>query len=308
MWPHVRRTSGSIARFAQFRVGVCSKVLIAARLQQGPPLLLPAVQKQGSGILGMEVTVIARQALLYGHIIAFALALTSIIKEDVRLLRAKRIDSASLYTTAKSVKWLLLVLWITGVPMVVMDVKADFSLLLASPKLLAKLIVVVALTANGFMLHFVAFPLITGRAQDPNKAATIAATLGAVSTTSWFYASFVAVSRMVAPYFSVYDFVLLYLLALAIAVSFAILIIRGRFKLLLESSTATLERRRRRLNALLREIELATGDPGFVPTASHANQLGPARQVRGPASPIGNLEIAASNRKPERLPRVARQH
>jgi hypothetical protein len=258
----------------------------------------------------MEVTVIARQALLYGHIIAFALALTSIIKEDVRLLRAKRIDSASLYATAKSVKWLLLALWITGVPMAVMDVKADFSLLLASPKLLAKLIVVVALTANGFMLHLVAFPLITGRAQNPNKAATIAATLGAVSTTSWFYASFVAVSRMVAPYFSVYDFVLLYLLALAIAVSLAILIIRGRFKLLLESSTATLAGRRRRLNALLREIELATGDPGFVPTASHANQLGlhPARQVRGPASPIGNLEIAASNRKPERLPRVARQH
>jgi hypothetical protein len=258
----------------------------------------------------MEVTVIARQALLYGHIIAFALALTSIIKEDVRLLRAKRIDSASLYTTAKSVKWLLLVLWVTGVPMVVMDVKADFSLLLASPKLLAKLIVVVALTANGFMLHFVAFPLITGRAQDPNKAATIAATLGAVSTTSWFYASFVAVSRMVAPYFSVYDFVLLYLLALAIAVSLAILIIRGRFKLLLESSTATLAGRRRRLNALLREIELATEGPGFVPTTPHANQLGlhPARQVRVPASPIGNLETAPSNRKPERLPRIARQH
>jgi hypothetical protein len=257
----------------------------------------------------MEVTVIARQALLYGHIIAFALALTSIIKEDVRLLRAKRIDSASLHATAKSVKWLLLALWITGVPMVVMDVKADLSLLLASPKLLAKLIVVVALTANGSVLHFVAFPLITGRAQNPNRAATIAATLGAVSTTSWLYASFVAVSRIVAPYFSVYDFVLLYLLALAIAVSFAILVIRGRFELLLESSAATLARRRRRLNALLREIEHATRDPGFIPTASAPNQLGlhPARQVRVSVSPVGNLEIAPSNGKPEPLPRVARQ-
>jgi hypothetical protein len=254
----------------------------------------------------MEVTVIARQALLYGHIIAFALALTSIIKEDVRLLRASRIDSASLHATAKSVKWLLLALWITGVPMVVMDVKADFSLLLASPKLLAKLIVVVALTVNGLMLHFVAFPLITGRARNSTKAATIATTLGAVSTTSWLYASFVAVSRIVAPYFSVYDFVLLYLLALAVAVSFAILIIRGRFKLLLESSTAALARRRQRLNALLREIEHSTRDPGSTPTASNPNQL--ARHVRGPVSPIGNPKITPFNRKPERLPEIARQH
>ena len=56
----------------------------------------------------MEITVIVRQALLYGHIIVFALALATIIKEDVHLLRAKRIDSASLHATAKLVKWLLL--------------------------------------------------------------------------------------------------------------------------------------------------------------------------------------------------------
>lgn len=37
----------------------------------------------------MEISVIARQALLYGHIIALALALATIIKEDVRLLRCE---------------------------------------------------------------------------------------------------------------------------------------------------------------------------------------------------------------------------
>jgi hypothetical protein len=89
----------------------------------------------------MEFAVIARQALLYGHIIAFALALATILKEDVHLLRAKRIDSASLLATAKLVKWLLVALWVTGVPMVVMDIGTDASLLLGKPKLLAKLIV-----------------------------------------------------------------------------------------------------------------------------------------------------------------------
>jgi hypothetical protein len=185
----------------------------------------------------MEVSVIARQALLYGHIIAFALALATILKEDVRLLRALRIDSASLLATAKLVKWLLLALWVTGVPMVMMDIGTDVSLLLDKPKLLAKLIVVGAVTLNGILLHVVAFPMVTGKPKNPNNAATIAATLGAVSTTSWLYASFVAVSRIVAPYFSLYDFVILYLLLLAVAVPFALLIVRNRLKRMLIKSS-----------------------------------------------------------------------
>jgi hypothetical protein len=208
----------------------------------------------------MEITVIAFQALLYGHIIVFALALATIIKEDVHLLRAKRIDSASLLSTAKLVKWLLLALWVTGVPMVMMDIGTDVSLLLGNSKLLAKLIVVGALTLNGILLHLVAFPMVTGKPQNPNKAATIAATLGAVSTTSWLYASFVAVSRNVAPYFSLQDFVMLYLLALAIAVLFAILVVRNRLQLLLKSSddlTDTSAGQGHSLSAALLEVEIA---------------------------------------------------
>src|ERR1700730_10281264 len=150
----------------------------------------------------MEISVIARQALLYGHIIAFALALATILKEDVRLLRAQRIGSASLHASAKLVQWLLLALWVTGVPMVMMDIGTDVSLLLGKPKLLAKLIVVGALTLNGILLHLVAFPMVTGEVENPNKVATIAATLGAVSTTSWLYVSFLGAGRLVAPYFS----------------------------------------------------------------------------------------------------------
>jgi len=145
----------------------------------------------------MEISVLACQALLYGHIIAFALALATILKEDVRLLRAKLIDSASLLASAKLVKWLLLALWVTGVPMVMMDIGTDVSLLLGKPKLLAKLIVVGALTLNGILLHLVAFPMLTSNLENPNKVATIAVTLGAVSITSWLYASFVGVARVV---------------------------------------------------------------------------------------------------------------
>jgi hypothetical protein len=185
----------------------------------------------------MEISVIARQALLYGHIIAFALALATILKEDVRLLHAKRIDPVSLRASERLVTWFLLSLWVTGVPMVMMDIGTDVSLLLSKPKLLAKLAVVGVLTLNGILLHLVAFPMVTGRPRNPSKAATIAALLGAVSTTSWLYASFVGAARHVAHYLSLYDFVVMYLLVLAVAVPFAILVVRNRLKLLIIESS-----------------------------------------------------------------------
>jgi hypothetical protein len=256
----------------------------------------------------MEVTVIAQQTLLYGHIVAFALALATVIKEDVHLLRAKRIDSDSLHATANLVKWLLLALWVTGVPMVMMDIGTDVSLLLGKPKLITKLIVVGALTLNGILLHFVAFPMLMGKTRNPNKAATIAATLGAVSTTSWLYASFVAVSRITAPYFSLHDFVMLYLLALVIAVSFAILVVRKRLEQLLKSSddlTDTSADKGPNLSATLLEVEDAMRALGDIHRRLRTNYLAQQFSAHQGTSPVSSVpvssveesEMTARNRK-----------
>jgi hypothetical protein len=250
----------------------------------------------------MEVTVLARQALLYGHIIAFALALAAVIKEDVHLLRAKRIDSASLLSTSKFVKWLLLALWVTGVPMVMMDIGTDVSLLLDKPKLLAKLIVVGALTLNGILLHLVAFPMVTGKPQNPNTAATIAATLGAVSTTSWLYASFVAVSRFVA--LSTHDFVMLYLLALAIAVTFAILVVRNRLQLLLKSSDDLTDtsagQGHSQLIALL-ELEIARLALSDIQRRLRTNHLAQQFSAHQGASSVDESQMTARKQTPAAL-------
>lgn len=83
-----------------------------------------------------------------------------------------------------------------------------------------------------------------------------------------------AVSRVVASYFSLYDFVLLYLLALTIAVSLAILIVRRRLELSLSLSNEVIEipaARRRRLYALLTEIENAMSDRGDADRQLRAN-------------------------------------
>ena len=244
----------------------------------------------------MEVTVIAQQTLLYGHIVAFALALATIIKEDVHLLRAKRIDSASLHATSNLVKWLLLALWVTGVPMVMMDIGTDVSLLLGKPKLITKLIVVGALTLNGILLHFVAFPMLTGKTRNPNKAATIAATLGAVSTTSWLYASFVAVSRITAPYFSLHDFVMLYLLALVIAVSLAILVVRNRLELSLKSSddlTDTSAGKGLSLSATLLEVEDAMRALGDIHRRLRTNYLAQQFSAHQGTSPVSSVPVSS---------------
>jgi hypothetical protein len=270
---------------------------------------LPAViPKQGSE--WMKIAVIAQQMLLYGHIIAFALALSTILKEDARLLLAKRVDSASLLATAKLVKWLLLALWVTGVPMVTMDIGTDVSLLLGKPKLITKLIVVGALTLNGFLLHYVAFPMVTGKPPNPSKAATIAAILGAVSTTSWLYASFVGVARIVSPHFSLYDFVILYLLVLAIAVSFAIMVVRDRLELLLTLSDDLADispGQQGSLSALLLEVEdamLALGDIHRRLRMNYLAQQFSAHQETSPASSVDESEMIALNRKQELLPGV----
>ena len=256
------------------------------------------------GVGRVEINAIAHQALLYGHIIAFSLALATILKEDVRLLWAKRIDSASLLASAKSVKWLLVALWATGVPMVMIDIGTDVSLLLDQPKLLVKLIVVGALTVNGILLHLVAFPMLTGKPQNPSKAATIAATLGAVSTASWLYAFLLGGARLIAPYFSLYEFVILYLLALVLAVLFGILFVRDRLELLLIKSFADFPDvspdQGRSLSAALLEAEiaqLALGDIQMRLRTKHSVLQFSAYRRAAPARPFGESSLS---RRPRR--------
>jgi hypothetical protein len=178
----------------------------------------------------MDTTTIVHQALLYAHIIFFALAMATILREDCRLLFSRRIDPAAIWSTAETIKWLLLALWISGLLMIGIDIGLDGSALLGKPKLMAKLTVVAVLTLNGALLHFVAFPILTKPRRNPRLAARLAATLGAVSTTSWLYASFLGVARLVAPYISLKAFLGMYVLALVSAATIAVVLVSGRLE------------------------------------------------------------------------------
>lgn len=171
-----------------------------------------------------------RQGLLFAHLVVFAFAIVTVLREDVAILRARRISTRHLRESAQFVALLLVMLWITGVALLLLDVGLDFAALASRPKLFTKLTVVVVLTINGVLLHYIAFPMMTTPQASPRRSSAICTVLGAVSTVSWLYASFVGASRVIAPALSHGGFLALYALALAGALAVGFLVVRPRLK------------------------------------------------------------------------------
>lgn len=173
----------------------------------------------------MEPLALIRQAALFAHAIAFAIALSAVLREDLALIVRRRIDMPRLAATARTLTIALAALWLTGVALLLLDVGLDARAVAASPKLAAKLVVVAALTANGVALHSLAFPMLAAR--DASRL-MLPIVLGAISTASWLYASFIGLSRVVAPALRFGDFIAMYGALLVAAVAVALLFVRPR--------------------------------------------------------------------------------
>ena len=169
------------------------------------------------------------QGLLFAHLVAFAVAVSAVLREDLRLCAGRAVFPSSLAATARIVGWALAALWASGLAMIGCEYLRDPAVFAVGPKLAAKLLVVVALTANGLALHTLVFPLL-GRGSRPVRGdiGWLPLLLGAVSTTSWFYASFVGASRLVAARMTLRDFVLLYAASLVTGALVAVLVVRPR--------------------------------------------------------------------------------
>jgi hypothetical protein len=173
---------------------------------------------------------LVHQSLLYVHIIAFALALAEVLRADWRLLHSSRLDIERLVQASRRLTWLLLLLWASGIPLVGFAVDWDYLRLADAPKLASKAIVVAALTLNGALLHYVVFPMLKGQRGSARLSAAVSSVLGAVSTASWLYASFVGAARLIAPKMSLADFLGLYITILIVAVAAALLFVAPRME------------------------------------------------------------------------------
>ncbi len=191
--------------------------------------------------MDMVVTLV-RQLLLFVHTLAFAFALVTVLREDAALLTARQVDAARLQAIARTTGRLLALLWFTGLGLVGLGIGIDLAAIAAHPKLAAKLTVVGLLTVNGMLLHRLAFPLLTGVRAPWPYAATACAALGAVSTVTWVFASFVGVSRLIAPAMSYGGFICLYLLSLVGGLGVALCLIRPQVMRLMTNAPVAIER------------------------------------------------------------------
>jgi hypothetical protein len=181
---------------------------------------------------GVSTFELVRLGLLFVHLLAFAAAFVGIAFGDHALFARRRIVPELLRSAMRMVVLALAVLWITGLALVALDTGFVWRELLARPKLLAKLSVVLLLSANGWLLHHWIFPRM-----QPDSAATraqalsvagVASVLGGFSAVSWLVAAFVGIGKPVTAALGYGGFMALYALALLAVLPLAWWVVRPR--------------------------------------------------------------------------------
>ncbi|AWI52162.1 hypothetical protein DEH84_00885 [Aquabacterium olei] len=167
---------------------------------------------------------VVRMFLVLAHLGALMAAAAAVAFGDYALLGRRRIDGVLLGKASHAVAWALAGLWLSGLAIIGVDTGFAWAAILAKPKLMAKLTVVLLLTANGFYLHRVVLPSLL----DPSRAArplahvaARAARAGAFSAAGWSVAVFLGVARPLAPLLGYAGFMALFALAVAAALVLA---------------------------------------------------------------------------------------
>lgn len=136
----------------------------------------------------------ARLSLVYLHLLSSAFALALVFSADWRVLKGS-FSTEELKDTTDHTVIMLALLWITGALLVQHDTGMDLAVMAELSKLQLKLIVVVALTINGILLHFVSFPLIIQARTLTIFESLVLSVSGGISTSHWLLAAFVGVAR-----------------------------------------------------------------------------------------------------------------
>lgn len=169
----------------------------------------------------MEVT---RMFLIFGHLLALVAAGAAVAFGDYALLGQKRINVKLLHKSSQVVALALLALYITGAGIIWIDTHFDLTVLMAKPKILAKLSVVAMLTLNGILLHSRVLPLLSKsytRSREATRVASFATKAGAVSAASWGFALFLGVAKPLTPILGYAGFMALFAAAILGALAVA---------------------------------------------------------------------------------------
>jgi hypothetical protein len=160
---------------------------------------------------------VARMFLVFGHLLALVAAAAAVAFGDYALLGQRRINVKMLHQSSRVVAWALLALYLTGGGIIWVDTHFDLAVLMAKPKILAKLSVVALLTLNGALLHARVLPLLSKtypRRRDASRVASLATQAGAISAACWGFALFLGVAKPLTPILGYAGFMALFAAAI----------------------------------------------------------------------------------------------
>lgn len=135
-----------------------------------------------------------RVVLLFFHLICCAFAITYVIQADLKIARTT-FSRRWLSNVASIISRWLVALWITGLAIVWVDTGFDVAALSDKPKLLLKLVCVMALTINGMFLHYLSFPVLVRHGPVSVRNSLLLAITGALSTSHWMAAAFIGIAK-----------------------------------------------------------------------------------------------------------------
>jgi hypothetical protein len=141
--------------------------------------------------------------IVYVHLISACIAVGILLIQDLALAktRGKALfpnEIEELKRAATTISRALVVLWISGLTLVLIGYLDNPREYLLNEKLWAKFAVVVVLTVNGVLLHHFSFPRVCsqgGLLGLGNIEKTLVALTGSTSTISWLFACYLGIAR-----------------------------------------------------------------------------------------------------------------
>lgn len=141
--------------------------------------------------------------IVYAHLLAACVAIGILLIQDLALAKSKGspLSATAIKDLTKSAEIMfiaLVVLWISGLSLVLLGYLENPQQYLMNPKLWAKFTVVSVLTLNGIALHYFSFPRVTSRRGLlglPTFEQILVTLTGALSSVSWLFACYLGIAR-----------------------------------------------------------------------------------------------------------------
>ena len=141
--------------------------------------------------------------IVYAHLLSACVAIGILLIQDLALAktRGSALSGRAVRDLTKSAEIMfiaLVLLWISGLTLVLVGYLENPQQYLMNEKLWAKFTVVSVLTLNGIALHYFSFPRVTSRKGLlglPTFEQILVVLTGALSSVSWLFACYLGIAR-----------------------------------------------------------------------------------------------------------------